>query len=155
MRNPILSRLLVGGALAAALVLGVLAMRAALPTPEPRAAAPAKVVASAKATKLDVPRPVRVADATIGPVAPAADPAPAEAPAPEAKSTERCSGETAASSCPDASADLDANGTDVSRPTVSVDADAHKSGSSAHATRSDRRVSSGSMRMLGGGESTW
>jgi hypothetical protein len=155
MRNPILSRLLLGSALAAALTLGVLAMRAALPTSEAHATTPhpAAPRAAPNTMRIEVTTPAPVADATIGPVAPAEDPPPAEA-APAAKA-KACAGDDVASG-PESAPTGDAHETAASRPTVVVDADrASTSSTRARGSHRDRPVSSGPMRMLGGGESTW
>jgi hypothetical protein len=161
MRKPFLSRLTLGAALVATIALGALAMRAALPAPETPAITAARPAASGADLVLKVER------SDSAPVAPAYGPStqpdePAVA-SPDAEATPAsntgsasagCAGEGHASaSCPYA---RDAGVVTASHPTVAADGDhAPARTSDARASRAERRVSSGPMRMLGGGESTW
>lgn len=163
MRNPFLTRLMLGTAVAAAIALGALAIGAALPTPRENPAhsaaqrAPASEIEQALTIEVSDPAPSQASAVPAGPTGPAvARPVPEITPSAtsdDMKST--CAGERhQASSCPGAQ---DAGLVALSRPTVAVDGDLESartpSGRSSRAA--ERRVSSGPMRMLGGGESTW
>ena len=162
MRKPFLSRLALGAALVATIALGAVAMRAAVPSPETpaiTAARPAPASDADLVLKVERSDPAPVAPAygpSSQPVEPAvASPEAEAAPASNAGSVSvGCAGEGHASaSCPYS---LGAGGVATSRPTVAADGDhAPARTSDARATRAERRVSSGPMRMPGGGESTW
>ena len=160
MRTSFLSRLMLGGALVATIALCALAMRAALPIPETRAASAAQAAAASDAGPI-----LKVERSDTAPVAPASGasalPAGPAGITPEAEAmpasntggaSTDCAGERhQASSCPYAG---DA-GVATRSPAVAIDGDHPPARTSARASSAERRVSSGPMRMLGGGESTW
>jgi hypothetical protein len=159
MRKPFLSRLLLGGALVATIAFGALAMRATLPAPEIAA-----VSAARPATASDADPVLRIEQSDSTPETPVsgastlpADVAVPKAHAPSTSTTGGASTDCAgkvhdAASCPNAGDAVET----MSRPTIAIDGvHAPAQTSSARASRGERRVSSGPMRMLGGGESTW
>lgn len=157
MRNTILSRLLLGCALAAILALGAMAMRAALPTPEtPADAATLSAVTEAPVAGAAA-RPVLEVEASDPVMSPEPSPAVSQVQtAREEKPTRATSAKSRSACTGHGPASNDGDPEIVSRPIVAVDVDeAPERASSARSSRADRRVSSGPMRMLGGGESTW
>lgn len=153
MRDPIDSRLMLGGALVAFVALGAVAMRAALPEPPTPATAttPPAAMSSRPAFEPEPSDPVMTPDpwVVVAEPLPATD---AHAPAPATTKTRdksACDVDYMAG-CPDEMPKI------ASRPMVASDGDGLGARTMASRTsRPERRVSSGPMRMLGGGESTW
>ena len=153
MREPIDSRLMLGGALVAFVALGAVAMRAALPEPPQattRATTPPAVTSSRQAFEPEPSDPVMTPDPWVV----VAEPIPrtdANVPAPVTTRTRdqsACDGDYLAT-CPDELPKL------ASRPMVGSDAAPLARTTTSRTSRPERRVSTGPMRMLGGGESSW
>lgn len=168
MKAPILSRLLVGSALALMVALGALAMRVALPdhdtavVPEPAAAPPSSVWKPDLAPDADPAPAVAAPSKTETARAPATRPtAPANPAATHSAATlagkdhGSCAGDDAGA-CP--SSERESSSGTSSRPSIARDSEfaaSPRGASSRGGHAGDRHVSSGPMRMLGGAETTW
>ena len=153
MRDPIVTRLMLGGAFVALVAFGAVAMRAALPEPPTPVSAttPQASTSSRPAFEPEYSDPVMTPDSwVVTREIPAATET--ETPAPVTTKTRdesACEGDYMAT-CPDETPTI------ASRPMVASESEGLGARTTTSRTsRLERRVSSGPMRMLGGGESTW